>query len=307
MAKPRISVVICTFDRPQLLEKCLASLHTQTLPAEAYEVCVVDNGPDPAQTAAVVNCYAGFHYHQLDYAGLSAARNVGWQMADGNIVAYLDDDAVADQHWLEAIESVFSTRNPKPGSVGGPVRPIWPQPQPVWLNEEFAKSLGIVDWGSDACVLERWQWIPGCNMAYPRDLLAQVGGFRGDLGRKGSRLYSMEETAIQEQLIRHGCQLYYHPRVSVQHHIAPDRLNKSWFVRHAFWNGMSRGILERKEIGRAHCLRKASSALRAHVFSPNALGSLFGRDPAEDSLLRRCITVGWLGYSLAMIRSAVRI
>ena len=130
----RISAIICTLNRAAYLEKAIQSLADQTLPEEQFEIIVVDNG----STDNTKTMVEGFkHLENLRYIyepimGLSQARNTGWQNAQGDYVAYLDDDAIACPEWLERIVQAFDTVEPRPGSVGGKVIPVWEAERPAW-------------------------------------------------------------------------------------------------------------------------------------------------------------------------------
>ncbi len=107
---PAVSVVVPTWRRPALLERCLEALVRQTLPPLHYEIVVCDDGPDEA-TRALVERIAdahrarGLHVRYLPITatqGPAGARNAGWREARGDIIAFTDDDTIPDQRWLEA-------------------------------------------------------------------------------------------------------------------------------------------------------------------------------------------------------------
>ena len=162
--------------------------------------------------------------------GLSRARNTAWQNAHGTYVAYLDDDAVASRRWLESYLEVFERVKPTPGSVGGKCEPIWEVPQPDWLADQMLTSLSVYDWSDTPITLNEDQWISGCNIAFPLQVLEEVGGFREDLGRNGNKLLSGEETFLRRQLDARGYTSVYHPKIAVGHHISPQRLTSPGFA-----------------------------------------------------------------------------
>jgi len=115
---PRISVVIPTYRRPELLTRCLDALLAQTLAGHAFEVIVVDDGCDDDTRAACSDVArrscdrAGPVIRYLRPQGTrgpAAARNRGWRAAAGQVIAFTDDDTVPDRHWLEAGEAVLGT------------------------------------------------------------------------------------------------------------------------------------------------------------------------------------------------------
>lgn len=99
---PKISVVIPTYRRPDLLKKCLSALVAQSFPKSDYEVIVVSDGPDVETETAVREIISGnFRYLALPQkGGPAAARNLGWQAAQALLIAFTDDDTVPDADWL---------------------------------------------------------------------------------------------------------------------------------------------------------------------------------------------------------------
>jgi GT2 family glycosyltransferase len=244
-----ISALICTRNRADYLRRAIQSLVDQTLSPTLYEIIVVDNASEDA-TPDVIREFS--HIPQLrsihePVLGLSRARNTAWQNARGNFVAYLDDDAVACSHWLGKYLDVFHTFKPTPGVVGGKCEPIWEVPQPDWLADHMLSSLSVYDWSDVPITLSGNQWISGCNIAFPVQVLRELGGFREDLGRKGNQLLSGEETFLQHQIAARGYPSIYHPDVVVGHQISPQRLYKSWFRRHAYGTGLSEAVMTKLE------------------------------------------------------------
>ena len=110
---PCLSVVVPTYKRPELLERCLAALMTQHLDSTAYEIIVVDDGND-LQTRCLVDSWAKWGRPILRYIsaaktnGPAAARNSGWRAAQGDIIAFTDDDCLPEPGWLLAGANAFS-------------------------------------------------------------------------------------------------------------------------------------------------------------------------------------------------------
>lgn len=161
---PRVSVVVPTWQRPDLLDRCLAALDAQTLDAGAYEVLVVDDAAAPA-TRRQVEAFAARARPAVRYLAVSGrhgpavARNVGWRAARGAIVAFTDDDTVADPRWLAAGLAAFVD-----GVAGVAGRVVVPLPATP------------TDYERDAAGLEVGQFVTA-NCFYRRDALAAVGGF----------------------------------------------------------------------------------------------------------------------------------
>lgn len=100
----RVSVVIPTYRRPDLLLKCIGALRKQHLPLNEFEIIVVSDGPDEATASALSNWNekpANLRYVPMPAKkGPAAARNYGWQHAQANFIAFTDDDTLPDANWL---------------------------------------------------------------------------------------------------------------------------------------------------------------------------------------------------------------
>ncbi len=164
---PRVSVVVCTYNEERTLEACLQSLRRLRYPD--YEVLVVDDGSTDA-TRAIAERFPGFGLVAQENRGLSAARNVGIRATRGEIVAFTDADCEVDPDWLgflvaRLLEADFA-------GVGGP---NLPPPEDTWVAEVVARSPG----GPTHVLLSdlEAEHIPGCNMAFWREHLAEIDGF----------------------------------------------------------------------------------------------------------------------------------
>src|SRR5262249_17418386 len=114
IAWPRISVIICTHNGLRTIRDCCEGILRLEYPD--FEVIVVDDGSTD-NTAAIVEEY-GFRIIRTKNCGLSSARNTGLAAATGKIVAYIDDDAYPDPHWLSYLASTLLKTNH--AGVGGP-------------------------------------------------------------------------------------------------------------------------------------------------------------------------------------------
>ncbi len=232
---PTISAVLCSYNRPESLCRAIQSLITQDYPENEYEIIVVDNGVSHPRKE-IITRFSGvthFRYMHDPVAGLSRARNTGWVHAKGTYIAYLDDDAIAEKNWLSAIAHAFHHCSPGPGCVGGPIRPCWPSRKPAWLSPELEIFLSLLDYSSQAHVLDKKKNLCGANIAFPKKLLEKMGGFDTGMGRVGTGLRSGEDSMIQHRLRAAGYPVYYDPAIAVEHCIRPERLTVEWFTRRA--------------------------------------------------------------------------
>jgi O-antigen biosynthesis protein len=226
LAWPRVSVVVCTHNGARTIRDCLEGVRRVAYPD--YEVIVVDDGSTDA-SAAIAREY-DCRVIQTAPQGLAAARNTGLHAATGEIVAYLDDDAYPDPHWLTHLAATFlSTTH---AGVGGPnIAP----PGDGAIAECVARAPGGP---VHVLVSDREaEHIPGCNMAFRKASLEAIGGFDPQFRTAG------DDVDVCWRLQERGWTIGFHPAAVVWHH----RRNS---VR-AYWKqqvgyGRAEAMLERK-------------------------------------------------------------
>lgn len=240
-----VTVVICTYNRYDVLPSAIGSLTRQTAPATSFEVIVVDNSPSELKSQQNSKQFVGIPNLQWVYEatpGLSNARNVGLSLAKGEIVAYIDDDAIAEPDWIEELQAAFSVSGPTTVCVGGKVEPIWSVPRPSWLHDDLLGYVSVVDWVADGPrLLGTKEWVAGTNISFLVKPLREIGGFSTTLGRKGGGqvLLSNEETEVTEKMQANGGTVIYAPGVIVHHLVEPGRLKQEWFRRRVAWQANS--------------------------------------------------------------------
>lgn len=278
---PKVSVVVCTHNRADRLARCLTSLVHQSLPASDFEVVVVDDGSTDA-TAATCEPFRSPQCTIIRQAnqGLGAARERGWRCARAPLIAFLDDDAEAPPGWLEAILPRFANPQAAPAVLGGPTRALWGAPRPAWLDDSLAVWLTV--WAPYENFREsaQEQLFVGANMTFQRSALDQVGGFSPELGRRGDALLSHEESELWSRMRAAGLRTAYDPAAWVHHFVPSARLERSWFRRRIFWEGVSVTRRSRGQREPARWLRAArlagsslvSEPVRHHVIHPSQWG-----------------------------------
>ncbi|WP_428939315.1 glycosyltransferase [Fontivita pretiosa] len=223
---PAVSVVVCSHNGGRTIARCLAALSALDYPD--YEVIVVDDG----STDATPRIARGFDVRLIRTPnhGLSHARNLGLRAARGKIVAYIDDDAYPDPHWLRYL--VRTLRDSGHTGVGGPN--LCP-PEDGWIAQCVARSPG----GPSHVLLSdtEAEHIPGCNMAFWRQRLLEVGGFDQQFRIAG------DDVDICWRLQEKGWTLGFSPAAMVWHHRRSS-------IR-AYWKqqlnyGRAEAMLERK-------------------------------------------------------------
>src|SRR3712207_742761 len=198
---PRISVVVCSFNGGRTIRECLEGLLKLEYPD--YEVIVVDDGSTDA--AAKIASEYDFRLISTEHRGLSNARNTGMEAATGEIVAYLDDDAHPDPHWLTYLAARFLSS--EYAGVGGPNIPP-PDDGPI------ADCVADAPGGPVHVLLsdQEAEHIPGCNMAFRKSCLQAVGGFDAQFHVAG------DDADLCWRLRQRGYRLGFDPAAMVWHH-----------------------------------------------------------------------------------------
>jgi glycosyltransferase involved in cell wall biosynthesis len=305
-----ISVIICTRNRAELLGRAIQSVVDQDVPSDMFEVVVVDNASSD-RTPSVARGFQdriALRYVREEKIGLCMARNTGWRAASGRYVVFFDDDAVARPGWLCAIKGAFERAGPSAGVVGGRVDPIWEVSRPTWLADEIAGSLTIVHWGDDEKVIRDvgLEWLVGANMALPKHLLADIGGFHPWLDRVGSNLLSSGDVFLQKEVVRRGYDCLYVPAIAIEHWVPASRLTQKWFMRRFFWQGVSDAVMqliERVPSPRQR-LSLAAKRMRRVLRSPARLASLPFRTDSPDAFKKKCFTLIDVGYVAGLLGAA---
>jgi glucosyl-dolichyl phosphate glucuronosyltransferase len=246
----KISVVVCTYNRAGSLSITLDSLAAQRMPESiAWEAIVVDNNStDRTREVSESYClrYSGiFRYVFERQQGLSRARNAGIRAAEGDVVAFTDDDIIAEPTWLNNLTAPLVDQRWAGG--GGRVVPPPDLNLPEWLTVGGDKDLvgallPIFDLGPDAGEMKRPPY--GANMAFRKSMFERHGTFRVDLGHCGGKLLSGEDTDFGNRLISAGERLHYEPSAVVHHPVPEERLTKRYFRTWWFDYGRTR-IIER--------------------------------------------------------------
>lgn len=246
-----ITAAICTYNRYPLLTKAIESLEKQTLDPDQYQILIVDNSPDWDYAAEIAKKYEDsplINYVIEKTPGLSNARNVAAKICNTELIAYLDDDAIASPGWLENIVKAFNIFGQDAAIVGGKVDPLWESERPDWLNDDLLCYVSVIDWGGDLRIAQDNEWFAGANIAFRTQDILECGGFDVALGRNGggSVLLSNEEVGVLELLKQKGKLAVYAPEASVDHLVDNKRLNQAWFRQRIAWQSVSDYMLDPK-------------------------------------------------------------
>lgn len=230
------SVVICahTEQRWQNLLDAVASIKAQTHPA--HEIIVVVDQNRALYERAVAGIEGARVVPNRDTPGLGGARNSGVEQATGDVVMFLDDDAIASRQLLAFFADAYEDDDVI--GVGGGILPDWEHGRPRWYPAEFDWTIGCSYIGTPTSRKEVRNLI-GCNMSYRRGLVEAAGRFR--LG------YGCDETefCIRLSALQPGSRLLYLPEANVRHHVPRTRGTLKHFVTRCYFEGGSKAVVAR--------------------------------------------------------------
>lgn len=219
-----LSVVICTYNRADLIGLALADLTRQTLNTREFEIIVIDNNSrdtTPEVVRPFTEQYPHIRYFFEGKPGRSIARNRGWQEARGEFVAYLDDDIRVDPQWATAMLRALQ-QTPRPLAVGGLVEPWYAETPPAW----FVRDFELRSWGDQPGYIPAQRapfGFAGGNMGIAKKVLQQYGGFQEELGGGGEHMPRMgEETDLFFRIYKdHQAEadriFWFEPAARIQH------------------------------------------------------------------------------------------
>ncbi len=247
----RLTVLVCTHNRADLLRGALESLEDQNLDRTRFEVLVVDNASTDATSTVVAECAAramiDIRSVRETELGLDAARNRGVREAAGEIVAFLDDDARARQDWAAEVLEGFE-RHDVP-ILGGRVDLVWEVPRPVWFSDALLRYLIHCDRGPEVVPVTSPPWLYGTNVAIRKSLFQEIGLFRLDLDRKGESLMGGGDTEFFERAHARGHRILYLPSLVVRHLVPASRLTRAFFRERLLYSGYTRAAIGSETTG----------------------------------------------------------
>ncbi len=255
------SVVVCTYTtaRWSRLVDSLDSVRRQTCPPREVLV-VVDHCPEVLARADELG--PGVRVlENLHAPGLSGARNSGVEAALGEVVVFLDDDAVAEATWLERLLAPYE--DPRVVGVGGGVVADWETARPSWFPTEFDWVVGCSYTGLPVAPAEIRNPI-GANMSFRRAAILTAGGFSSRVGRVGSRPTGCEETELSLRIARRepGRRILLAPDAVVHHHVPLERGRWRYFRRRCWAEGLSKATVSRLAASTAPLTSERSYTVR---------------------------------------------
>jgi len=178
--------------------------------------------------------------------GLLESRNTGAERATGDVVAFIDDDALAHPEWVAHLVAAYEDHDAL--AVGGKMTPVWVDGKPRFLPEEFYWLIGVTHrgFGHGPDTPGEVRNTNGSNLSFRRDVFLELGGFDTEIGgRKGDKNLQGGETELCARLqAEHGRRVYYAPDARVGHKVFAYRTEPRWLLDRAFWQGYSKRGME---------------------------------------------------------------
>ena len=269
------SVIICAYtqERWSDLVAAVESVRQQTLSPREI-IVVVDH--NPSLLKRVREHIAGaLAIENREVKGLSGARNSGVTVAQGAVIAFMDDDAIAETNWLEHLAACYT--DPHVLGAGGRIEPLWPATRPSWFPDEFNWVVGCTYPGMP---MEKTavRNLIGANMSVRRHTLMAIGGFRASFGcnhnapEKGLTFVGLkwlqhhagdEETEFCLRVARQwpGAVWLYTPSATIQHRVSAQRTRWTYFLWRCYDEGLGKSTI----VG-LHGIRAGLSSERTYTF-----------------------------------------
>ena len=303
-----ISVILCTYNRQRYIYPVLQSLAQGTLEPQHFEILLIDNNSTDG-TRTEYERFASDHpnltlrYYFEPQQGLSHARNRGIREAKGDLLVYVDDDALVNPEYLATYATFFQT-HPEAMAAGGPILPQYDGcVEPHWMSH-YTRQLvtGKLYLGQHERQFSKGTFPGGGNAAYRKEVFDKIGLFNVELGRKGNSLIGAEEKDLFDKMTSLGIHFYYLPTAILYHLIPPRKLTDDYFARLTLGIGQSERYRTR-QIGTYKYLKRL--ALEAFKWCATLLlwagFALKGQFSKGNKLIvfRHNVTRGLLGYSNA--------
>ena len=242
----QVSVVLCTYamDAYDHFREAATSVLEQTY--DDVELVIVVDGTEAVFRRAVSDFGTReetvLHLNE-ENVGLLESRNTGAELASGDVVAFIDDDAIAAEDWIATLVETYERR--EAAAVGGKMVPEWVAGQPAYLPAEFYWLVGVTHRGFAEGETEVRNTF-GSNLSFDRDLFLELGGFDTDIGgRKGEKNLQGGETELCARLqAEYGEGVWYNPDAVVAHKVFDYRTRPGWLFERAFWQGYSKRAME---------------------------------------------------------------
>ncbi len=238
----KISAIIATYNRAHFLDGLFNSIINQSIPFSEYEIIIVNNNSTDeteSKSKELINNYPELNvkYCVENQQGLSYGRNRGIAESEGNIVTFVDDDAILSTSFFEKTIQFFH-EHPKVNAIGGKILLKHLTDVPKWYNPYLASLLGYFNLGDEEQLFIN-NYFRGSNMSFRLKLFSEHEAFNVQLGRVGRQLYGNEEKELFYRLKEAGEEMWYVPSTIVYHLVPQERTTSSFIKKQAIGTGIS--------------------------------------------------------------------
>jgi glucosyl-dolichyl phosphate glucuronosyltransferase len=228
----KLTIAICTFNRVELLKKCLYSIIT--LLDDEIEVLVIDNKSTDTtknQILHISNQFRQFKYIYEDKIGLSIARNRAISESTSDWILFLDDDTIASENLIKRVKYLIDLNSYD--CIGGSSYGVTDIKLPKWLGEGYGSRM------------ENFKTLSHCHYTIPhgylilyrKSILQELGGFSTKLGMRGSEIAYGEESEMNQRISLINGKIGYDPELIVGHYIRVEKTSLFWHIKSAIAKG----------------------------------------------------------------------
>ena len=302
MPSPTASIVICTRNRASVFRRTCDAVLSIAETSFEWEVVIVDNastdGTNEVASDFAQRASQPVRLVREEILGLSKARNTGIETARGNVILFLDDDAIPWTEWLPRLVDALSESATY--AAGGPVEPNFTSELPAWFSDRFLPYLTVWDLGPEVIDLHYNEYPRGANIAFRREAFERFGLFSTDLGRKADSLLSCEEIELCLRIERGGKSVKYVPGAGVDHRVDGSRVTPAWLQARFRAQGASEAIVDWQHAGLPGLFAGARASIRRARHSLRS-------EKTDDGLVRKCELAAASGYLSRMLTCPARI
>lgn len=290
-----ISVIVPTRNRCQSVERSIRGVLATEAHDIEYEIVVVDNGSTDSTRMAVENLMSHdrrVRYYYEENPGLHNARHRGAKEARGSVLAYIDDDVLVSEHWLQGLHEAF--RDPSVCLATGSILPFYEADPPEWFDLHwssfpFGRAMGwlsLVEYCPETQHVEP-EYVFGSNFVVRKDVLVECRGFHPDSMPEDLLIYRGDgETGLAQAISGFGHKAAVNTRATVFHVIEKERLTEKYLYKRAFSQGVSYSYSQVRAGRTFMVLRFAIRIAR-----------IYFRLLRETRLLHRSKVLIWLHYA----------
>lgn len=244
----KIDIVIPTYQKVHMLERCLQSLSQVELPCNVENIWIVENGGKYG-VDSVIERYCNhlpLHYKYLNEGNSSLARNHGIESSNADVIIFFDNDMLFRPDTLTAYADAFE-KHGEAYFYGGSLEPDYALAPKDWLIDFLPLSAKGFDLGQDIIVSREPHFLGG-NHAIFRKHIDKYGAFDAQ-GTTGNNKGAIgEETRLQTRLLEHGILGIYVPKARVLHYVPEENCSKKWILKRCRRTGQMLATEEKSKI-----------------------------------------------------------